>query len=97
MSTGTATITSLQLAALVYGHCTGDLLGMLNGGCYEGTTIPVRAATGAEMVTVIFGGRYVQIDDGMGGWLAERFGDNDGSGRVFLDGRGSKRVSVALS
>ena len=96
MSTSTV-ITSLALAALVYGHCTDDLLGMLNNHCYEGTTIPVRAVSGNELVTVTFGGRYVQIDDGMGGWLAERFGDNDGTGRVFLDGRGSKRVSVALS
>jgi hypothetical protein len=95
--TKSTTITSLQLAALVYGHCTDDLLGMLNNYCYEGTTIRVRAASGSEVVTVTFGGRYVQIDDGMGGWLAERFGDNDGTGRVFLDGSGSKRVSAALS
>lgn len=64
-------LTANELATALWGD--GTFAG-LNAGCYPGTKIRVRQVVGEHVLVIREDGRSPHVlDDGDGGWVAERF------------------------
>jgi len=86
----TKNFTAAQLSSLIY----GEPVSFLNGHCYEGTTTRVRQVSGDELLTVTFDSPEAKIDDGQGGWIASRFGDEMRDGSIRLGCRHSRKCAA---